>query len=86
NIGIVTGVLFNIYLWLYVPDVFWFWWNAIGCVVTIIVAIIVSLLVKRKINKGLEVVYSPSKKEVGLLLGFFAFIVVLSIYMPKLLS
>ena len=86
NIGIVIGVLFNIYLWLYVPDVFWFWWNAIGCVVTIVVAIVVSALIKRKANEGLEVVYSPSRKEVALLLGFFALIVVLSIYMPDLLS
>ncbi len=86
NIGIVVGVLFNMYLWLYVPEVFWFWWNAIGCLVTVVVAMVVSTLIKRKVNEGLEVVYSPSKKEVALLLGFFAFIVVLSIYMPKLLS
>ncbi|MEM9077631.1 MAG: sodium:solute symporter [Bacteroidota bacterium] len=86
NIGIIVGVLFNIYLWLYVPDVFWFWWNAIGCVVTIVVAMVVSAMIKRKVNEGLEVVYSPSKKEVGLLLGFFAFIVVLSIYLPDILS
>ncbi|PRX57279.1 sodium:solute symporter [Flagellimonas meridianipacifica] len=86
NIGIVVGVLFNMYLWLYVPEVFWFWWNAIGCLVTVVVAMVVSAFIKRKVNEGLEVVYSPSKKEVALLLGFFAFIVVLSIYMPKLLS
>nr|WP_299342057.1 sodium:solute symporter [Allomuricauda sp.] len=86
NIGIVVGVLFNMYLWLYVPEVFWFWWNAIGCVVTVVVAMAVSYVIKRKANEGLEVVYSSSKKEVALLFGFFAFIVVLSIYLPKLLS
>ena len=34
NIGIILGVTFNIYLWLFVPSIFWFWWNAIGCLVT----------------------------------------------------
>ncbi|MEM8764147.1 MAG: sodium transporter, partial [Bacteroidota bacterium] len=86
NIGIVVGVLFNMYLWLYVPDVFWFWWNAIGCVVTIVVALVVSNVIKREANEGLEVVISPSKKEVALLLGFFALIIVISLSLPKLLS
>ncbi|MEO0507753.1 MAG: sodium:solute symporter [Bacteroidota bacterium] len=86
NIGIVVGVLFNMYLWLYVPDVFWFWWNAIGCVVTIVVALVVSTIIKRDANEGLEVVISPSKKEVALLLGFFALIIVISLSLPNLLS
>jgi solute carrier family 5 (sodium-dependent multivitamin transporter), member 6 len=36
NIGLAVGVLVNIYLWLYVPEVFWFWWNAIGAVITLL--------------------------------------------------
>ena len=86
NIGIVVGVLFNMYLWLYVPAVFWFWWNAIGCLVTLIVAIVISLVVKRKANEGLEVVYYAGKKEVFILVGFFALIVALSVYMPNFFS
>lgn len=83
NIGIVVGVLFNMYLWLYVPEIFWFWWNAIGCLVTMVVAMVVSLVVKRKANKGLEVVYFAGKKEVIVLMSFFVIIIALSVYMPS---
>lgn len=86
NIGIIIGVVFNIYLWLYVPEVFWFWWNALGCLVTIIVAMFCSSLIKRQVNEGVEVVYSASKKEVALLLGYFALIVLISLALPNLLG
>lgn len=86
NIGIVFGVAFNIYLWLYVPEIFWFWWNAIGCLVTVLVGVVVSRLIRREAHEGLEMVYSSSKKEVGLLLVFFALIVVVSILMPQILT
>jgi len=86
NIGIVVGVLFNMYLWLYVPEVFWFWWNAIGCLVTMVVAWTCSSLIKKKANEGLEVIFYPGKKEVVLLVGFFVFIVVLSLSLPNILG
>lgn len=86
NIGIVIGVLFNMYLWLYVPDVFWFWWNAIGCIVTMIVAWVTSILLKKKANEGLEVVFYSGKKEVGILIGFFILIVIFSLSLPSILS
>ncbi|MEM1336850.1 MAG: sodium:solute symporter [Bacteroidota bacterium] len=86
NMGIVVGVLFNIYLWLYVPQVFWFWWNAIGCLVTILVAVVTSQLIKQKVNEGLEVVYYSSRKEVALLLGFFIVIVAVSVLLPPFLT
>nr|WP_299382677.1 sodium:solute symporter [Allomuricauda sp.] len=86
NLGIVVGVLFNMYLWLYVPEVFWFWWNAIGCLVTILVAVAVSYLIRQKVNEGLEVVYYPGRKELYILLGFFLFIVLLSMGLPYFFS
>lgn len=86
NIGIITGVLFNMYLWLYVPEVFWFWWNAIGCFVTIVVALLTTYLIKRKANEGLEVVYYPGKKEAFILLSFFVVIVLLSMGIKNFLS
>ncbi len=86
NVGIVVGVLLNIYLWLYVPQIFWFWWNAIGCLVTMIVAMVVSALIKQKINDGIEVVYYKGKKEMLLLGSFFIVIVILSILLPELLN
>lgn len=86
NIGIVVGVMFNMYLWLYVPEIFWFWWNAIGCLVTMLVAMAVSLIFKRKANEGLEVIYYLGRKEVFILTGFFILIVALSILMPNFFS
>ncbi len=86
NIGIVVGVLFNMYLWLYVPEVFWFWWNAIGCLVTMVVAMAVSFFVKQKANEGLEVVYYAGRKEVFILTSFFILIIALSIFMPNFFS
>ncbi|MEX0288944.1 MAG: sodium:solute symporter [Flavobacteriaceae bacterium] len=86
NIGIVVGVLFNMYLWLYVPDVFWFWWNAIGCVVTMVIAFIVSILLPGKPKKGIDTSFFFAKKEVGILLGFFILIVLISIGMKDILS
>lgn len=38
NLGLIAGVAVNIYLWLQVPDIFWFWWNFIGLVVTTLIA------------------------------------------------
>ncbi|MEL6845573.1 MAG: sodium transporter, partial [Bacteroidota bacterium] len=45
NIGLLTGVAFNIYLWLGVPEIFWFWWNAFGAAVALGVAYLSSLLI-----------------------------------------
>ncbi|MGV6830651.1 MAG: sodium:solute symporter [bacterium] len=87
NIGIVAGVLFNMFLWLYVPEIFWFWWNAIGCLVTIIVAYLVSLTIKREAKEGLEVVmYKAGNKEVALLIGYFVLIIIIAMSLSSILS
>lgn len=86
NIGIIVGVLFNMYLWLYVPEVFWFWWNAIGCLVTMVVAWVCSMLIQKKANEGLEVVFYPGRKELVILVGFFILIVILSLSLPSILG
>ncbi len=44
NIGLLTGVGVNIYLWLGAQQIFWLWWNFIGCVVTLSVALIISAI------------------------------------------
>lgn len=87
NAGIVSGVLFNVYLWLFQPDVFWFWWNAIGAIVTLVVALLVSAIIKTDSKVADEVKLSESNfslKRTLILLGFFMFIVILSVYLPKL--
>ena len=84
NVGIVTGVALNIYLWLYVPEIFWFWWNAIGCFVTIGMGMLTSSLIKRKTNEGISIGYYAGKKEISLLALYLAFIIILSYLIPTL--
>ncbi len=86
NIGIITGVLVNMYLWLYVPKVFWFWWNAIGCLVTLIVAYSISLLIPRTAKSGIEVAFYKGKKEVLLLVAYFVLIVLIALSLKNILQ
>ncbi|WP_299258215.1 sodium:solute symporter [uncultured Aquimarina sp.] len=83
NIGIVSGVLCNIYLWLFVPEIFWFWWNAIGCLVTIIIGYGASMIMAGKKEITLETVFYKGKKEVALLISYFILIVIIAWLLPK---
>ncbi len=89
NIGLVAGVGVNVFLWLVVGEnIFWFWWNAIGTVVTLSVAALVSTLVppqrqQKTLASGAESLLS---KENGLLLVFFLLIIAISLAIPALLS
>ncbi|GIX18006.1 MAG: sodium:solute symporter [Rhodothalassiaceae bacterium] len=33
--GLLGGLAVNLGLWLFFPQVFWFWWNAVGCLVAL---------------------------------------------------
>ena len=44
NVGILAGVSCNAIFWLAIPQVFWFWWNLIGLLVTLLVAGLLFLL------------------------------------------
>jgi SSS family transporter len=44
NIGLIAGVAANIYVWKCEPQIFWFWWNLIGAVVTLVVIFVVRLI------------------------------------------
>jgi len=44
NIGLLTGVGVNVYLWLGAPQIFWLWWNFIGCIVTLSIALLISAI------------------------------------------
>ena len=39
-IGVISGFLFNLYCWIDLVNISWLWWNAIGFVVTFIIAIV----------------------------------------------
>ncbi|RME62480.1 MAG: hypothetical protein D6782_12140 [Alphaproteobacteria bacterium] len=48
NWGLLSGVGFNMVLWLGVPQVFWFWWNAAGFLASLGAALIVTALTRRR--------------------------------------
>lgn len=87
NIGILSGVAVNVYLWLFVPEIFWFWWNAVGALVTLIVGYLAStILPKKESNEKLEVTSNLSwdNSKAAILLSFFVLIVVFSYFVEKL--
>ncbi len=87
NIGLLCGVLVNVFLWLFVKDLFWFWWNAIGAVVTLVVSVIFSLFFNARFDKSdvetLESSWDFDLPKAMILLLFFVFIVAVSVYLPN---
>lgn len=86
NIGLLAGVAVNVYLWLFVPEVFWFWWNAVGAIVTLLVGYISSLVFgdKNKQNEVLSFSWQMDWPKAITLIVFFAVIVLISMNIPKI--
>ncbi|MEO0340931.1 MAG: sodium/solute symporter, partial [Bacteroidota bacterium] len=84
NVGLIFGVGLNIFFWLFVPDLFWFWWNFVGLVSTVGVAYLVSTLAPGDIKEvelpKLEINFNI--RETYILVGFFVVIVLVSVFMP----
>lgn len=55
NVGLIVGVFTNIVCWLFIPEVFWFWWNAIGFGVTIVTTYLMVVILKRDPLRTAEV-------------------------------
>lgn len=77
-IGILSGVAFNILLWLQFTQIYWMWWNLIGCVITAGMAWVLSLtkptLADEKYHlsfKGLAEREKKWSKWYWLLVGYF---------------
>ena len=84
NIGLVTGVVVNLILWLFFKNIFWFWWNAIGALVTLTIGTGLSLVIKdtTQIKEPVmerERFFAP---ETFILLFFFLCILAFSILLP----
>ena len=90
NIGILAGVGVNVFLWLFVPQVFWFWWNAVGAVVTLAVAYLASQFLGEKQAADTGEVLGFSRevnwRNVFLLVGFFIAIVLFSMNIGAILK
>jgi len=48
--GLFAGIAGNIGLWAFFPGISWLWWNVVGCVVTCVVGIMVSLLSGKQVT------------------------------------
>lgn len=87
NVGLIVGVLFNVYLWLFMPNIFWFWWNAIGAVVTLATGLFMSWVWQTDTQaQAVPIVAKPEmdlRKFIILMLYFFA-IVSFSFVIPSL--
>lgn len=46
NIGLLAGLSLNLYFWLFVPDLFWMWWNIVGLLVTLAVSAAASAITR----------------------------------------
>ncbi len=84
NVGIVTGVFVNVILWLFVPELFWFWWNAIGTIVTVAVAVSLSVLIRKDYHKELLLIdkFRWKTRENMILAVYFVVIVLFSVSLP----
>jgi Na+/proline symporter len=88
NLGVVLGVAVNLVLWLCFKNVFWFWWNAIGGVTTLAVGLGWSAVTGVPI--GRDETTQPAgvpaaKKEILILLTYFAAIVTFCVLLPRMI-
>lgn len=90
NAGLVAGVGLNIALWLFLPELFWFWWNVTGALACWGVARLAS-------GRRPARARSPGRGErlatfdlhwpsVVVLAGYFILIVVFSTALPELMA
>jgi SSS family transporter len=81
NTGLITGVGVNVFIWLAGIPIFWIWWNFIGAVVTVLVALLVTQLIDRKAKEfnilgDLEIKWVSMESMI--LLVFFVMIILFS--------
>lgn len=91
NIGLVAGVTCNIILWLFVEQVFWFWWNTTGFAITIFIAFASKVLIKTEPIQRHETDTIDNEKvltalDVSILVGWFVVILTVCLSIPNLLS
>jgi Na+/proline symporter len=88
NIATAVGVLVNIALWMFYQNVFWFWWNAIGALVT--VGLGVGLSLWRPPRSSAVVLTNGTAGfrvsiEAWILAAYFLAIVSVALVLPRLL-
>jgi solute carrier family 5 (sodium-coupled monocarboxylate transporter), member 8/12 len=83
NLALLVGAGLNLFLWRFVPELFWMWWNLIGLVVTGGLCLVMSMLLPRAAAAPDSAVRdlegaAQAKRFSALLIFYFAAIVGLS--------
>ncbi|HXG95653.1 MAG TPA: hypothetical protein VNJ06_00925 [Gemmatimonadales bacterium] len=87
NIAVVVGVGVNLILWLFFKSVFWFWWNAIGGVTTLLAAAALSLLWPTLPPAHIERPATPDPfpwRQSAVLLVFFVCMLAFCLLLPRM--
>jgi Na+/proline symporter len=90
NIGLIFGVIGNVCLALFADNVFWFWWNLSGFVLTLSVAWISALVQKGSVSANTtETQHQPSilsAWDISVLVGWFVLILTVCVLLNASLS
>lgn len=93
NIGLFAGVAFNLFLWLCVPQLFWFWWNLVGLITTSVVAYAVLFFtgkVRTEYNPSLTLLSNEDNilttKDVVILVSYFILMIAICLSIPILFN
>ncbi len=91
NAGIIVALGINLLIKTLFDNIFWIWYNFTGMVIAVVVAYSVSIILeskviqKEKTNLKLDFKWSDLLKKEVLILGvFFAFIIILCVYLPEI--
>ncbi len=89
NLGVLAGLLVNLWLWLACKQVFWLWWNAIGAVTTVLLGILLSVLMRKPNDPAPSsagfIQVRPGREGIVLLL-YFGAIFVFCLMLPHLIG
>ncbi len=83
--GIIVGVGLNLILWLFYPEIYWMWWNLIGCVVTAGVTYFASRLKPAPNAETLEKYSLTQQNTLAVERDWIPFYVILAVYFVLML-
>jgi SSS family transporter len=91
NVGLIGGVVLNILIKINFDNIFWIWFNLIGFIITLVLALVVSEFYKVKPKEEFKLDFTIKRKdvlskEVIILASFFIVIVLFSMVLPELLG
>ena len=86
--GLVTGVFFNLFLWIFMPSVSWLWWNAIGFLLAASVIFLGSFFLKSPHKSPFKIERPPERRfwkiSYGILIVYVIGLILFLAFFPKL--